>query len=187
MHCPRCGHEIDNQELRFCPQCGFQLAGVAQLLKADGDLPTLSEAVAARVRLTRRDGIKLSVLCFFVFTLFLTPILAILGGEEIVALTAVLGTMGSMVMAALSLMFLPKSGRPISLGNLKLRADAKGIHTTTPPAALPAAHDMSPITYTPPTRGEWKDVEYSTPGSVTEGTTKLLKEDEPGGGVDSRR
>lgn len=179
MHCPKCGHAIANNDLRFCPQCGLQLTGVAQLLRSDGDLPTLSEAVASKVRITRRDGLKFSVLWFICFSLFFTPLLAILGGEEIVAFTAVVGTMGSILMAALSVMFLPKGGRPILGERFSFGRGSKAIHTTNAPALSPA-DDSAPITYTPPTRGEWRDVEYSKPGSVTEGTTKLLKDEDSG-------
>ena len=176
MHCPKCGQAIIRDDLRFCPQCGFQLMGLAQLIKADGDLPTLSDAIANKIRLTRRDGVKLSVLWFIFFTLFITPIIAVLGGDEIVAVTAVIGTMGSMLIAALSLMFLPKSGRPVLGERFSFNRGPKAIHTTSAPA-LPKADLSAPITYTPPSKGDWRNVEYSKPGSVTEGTTKLLKDE----------
>lgn len=177
MHCPRCGHEIVGRELKFCPGCGFELAGVARLLEQDGQPLTLTDAIGAKVLVTRRDGIKLSFLWFIVLTFVATPILAILGGDELVALTAVLGTMGALAMGALSLMFLPKSGRTLLLDKLKLGGRSMDIHTTNAPASLPESKEAPPLTYTPPKRGEWKDVQYAEPGSVTEGTTKLLKDE----------
>ena len=176
MHCPKCGHAIVKDDLRFCPQCGFQLTAISHIVRSEGDLPTLTEAVAQRVKITRREGLKISLLWFIVMTLFVTPIIAILGGEELVAITAVLGTMGSMVLAALSIMFLPKSGRPILGDRFSFSRGPKAIHTTSAPA-LPKADSSAPITYSPPTKGDWRNVEYSKPGSVTEGTTKLLKDE----------
>lgn len=32
MHCPKCGHRQNSDEIRFCSKCGFDLKGVKELL-----------------------------------------------------------------------------------------------------------------------------------------------------------
>ena len=32
MHCPRCGHQQNSDEISFCAKCGFELSGVKELL-----------------------------------------------------------------------------------------------------------------------------------------------------------
>ena len=39
MYCPKCSQQQSSEEMRFCPRCGFALAGVAMLMDNDGVIP----------------------------------------------------------------------------------------------------------------------------------------------------
>ncbi len=55
MYCPRCSHEQDLEEMRFCSRCGFLMTGVAMLLENSGTIPQLaSDSTQAP---NRRNGI----------------------------------------------------------------------------------------------------------------------------------
>ncbi len=42
MYCPKCSQLQSSDEMRFCPRCGFALAGVAMLVDNDGVIPQLT-------------------------------------------------------------------------------------------------------------------------------------------------
>jgi hypothetical protein len=57
MYCPRCGHQITTNELRFCSNCGFKL-GVVKASLADDDGVSAFEAFTIQVtpkELRQRD------------------------------------------------------------------------------------------------------------------------------------
>lgn len=118
---------------------------------------------------TRSNGLKFALIWFLVLDFLLVPLIAIMGGDELVAVVAVLGFVGALIIMFLSLLFLPSGEtQPVAvsaqaqpeLGTFESQG------ALPPETARPAADVM-----------EWKAPdtgELVAPGSVTEGTTKLL-------------
>jgi hypothetical protein len=57
MYCPKCGHQQASDDMRFCSRCGFQLAGVADLLiKNELGPPAASQLEKRFPRVSRRGA-----------------------------------------------------------------------------------------------------------------------------------
>jgi hypothetical protein len=48
MYCPKCSQQQSSETMRFCPKCGFALAGVAMLIESDGVIPQLTGGAPSR-------------------------------------------------------------------------------------------------------------------------------------------
>ena len=182
MHCPRCGQQQVSEETRFCSRCGFPLSLVSEILANGGVLPQLAELQRGgenKKWLTRKNALKFSLAWFLLITFLLTPLAAIADAEEAAASFAVIGFMGGLLMMALSFLFLPKEIRVWQPpGNTSEQANYFAPQTNQnalPPPQSQPVHDYVPAA------GSWKAPdtgEFARPGSVTEGTTKLLQKDE---------
>lgn len=180
MHCPRCGQQQVSPETKFCSRCGFSLGLVADLLAHNGFLPQLADLQNDKTIFTRRNGVVFSVFWFMFFSMLLSAVLAIAGGDEIVALSGVIGVFGGLMLLIAALVFLkkpPKDGyyAPAELTSQNVNALHGARHTPLPPQqSVPAS------AYEPPSAANWKapDTGELRPHSVTEGTTKLLQKDE---------
>ena len=179
MHCPRCGQEQASGSLKFCSRCGLPMELVSALVANGGTLPELSALNSQQGLLTRSNGLKFSLLWFLVLNFLLVPLLAILGGEEIVALLAVIGFVGAVIMVVLSFLFLKNPPKQVTQASFPSGqqeiAGAAGVREALPQSsAQPAADFVKPP-------GSWRAPDTGDlvqPGSVTEGTTKLLKKEE---------
>ena len=67
MYCPRCGHQITSDELRFCSYCGFKLSVVKASLADSEDVPA---TVLTSLRLPRQRDINIGVILSFASALF---------------------------------------------------------------------------------------------------------------------
>jgi hypothetical protein len=185
MHCPRCGQKQLSPETKFCNACGFQLALVTELLANGGYLPQLQqlqpqEGGRFRPLLNKKNGVFFAVMWFVFFSMLLSSVFAIMGGDEIVALTAVLGFFGSILIAAFSLVVLPSSRRSASAASFRPPAPVE-LYGNRAVGDLPAGTQIPAHAYAPPQQGSWRvpeTGELSVPGSVTENTTKLLAKDQ---------
>jgi hypothetical protein len=101
MFCPRCSQQQSPGEVRFCSRCGFQLAGVSQLLNTNGMTFIQSDVPKERVPLIKRKelrtGAKLIFASFFLiipsailtgildngFPLLIIPITFLLGLAQV--------------------------------------------------------------------------------------------------------
>jgi hypothetical protein len=182
MHCPRCGQQQVSIETKFCNRCGFQMHLVSELLAHDGTLPQLASLSGNRPFFNKKNGVIFGVAWFIFFTMFMTSVIAILGGEEVAGLAAVTGVFGSLLIVIASLVLLPSSKlnhfASMPMVGLRTQADLQA-----PPAQaqLPPQHSIPVQNYAPPAAGAWKAPdtgEFARPGSVTENTTKLLTKDE---------
>jgi hypothetical protein len=181
MHCPRCGQQQISEETRFCSRCGFPLSLVSEILAHGGFLPQLAELHGGKNKklLTRKNGLKFSAVWFLFFLLIMTPLAGIAGVDEAAATFAVLGIFGGLLVMLTSLLFLPsekKSFQPEIAGQ-----QANFIAPPTNKNALPPPQSYPVSDFAPPAAGSWKAPdtgEFARPGSVTEGTTKLLQKDE---------
>ena len=178
MHCPRCGNKQASGNLKFCSKCGLPMGLVYELISNDGDIPGLKNAGGAKF--TKRVGAGISAIWFIFFTLFLTSVLAILGGDEIVALSAVIGLFGAITILVSSLIFLP--GKPKVREYVNPAEGFASMESGAQPVAgsLEAGDQQSAQDFVAPA-GSWKAPDTGdlvTPGSVTEGTTRLLTKEE---------
>lgn len=181
MHCPRCGQLQVSEEIKFCSRCGFALGLISNILANGGVLPQLFDAPKNKKWLTRKNGLKFGLVWFLVITFLLVPLAAIAGAEEGVAFFAVVGFMGGLLMMLFSWMFLDAETKfytPDVQPNQYPSPNYFAPHQT--PNALPPQQTQPAQSYAPPANS-WKAPdtgELTRPGSVTEGTTKLLRNDE---------
>jgi len=182
MHCPRCGQQQISEETRFCSKCGFQLGLVSELLIHGGNLPQLAELYKKKTIFTRKNGLMLSLFWFIIFVPLLT---SILGGaldiEFLGVACALIGVFGSFMIFVASLVYLDKAPNKVDVQMNELRAgNAQSLYGTANRATLPAQQSQSASSYVAP-ESSWKvpdTGEFARPGSVTDGTTRLLKKDE---------
>ena len=178
MHCPRCGQEQADNNIKFCSRCGLPLSLVADVVANGGTLPGLSELSAKTGWFTRANGLKFSLIWFVVIEMLLVPLVAITGGEEEVAVLAILGFVGAVLIVIVSFMFFssaPKSLQAAAANSVNELGSMPMQNQALPPVqGEPAASYASPA-------GTWKAPDTGDlvrPPSVTEGTTKLLKKEE---------
>lgn len=181
MFCPRCGQQQVSAELRFCSRCGLPLNLVAEVVSNGGFLPQLADLEKPRGFLTRSNGLKFGLVWFLLLTFLITPIFAIAGGDEIVALTAVLGFAGGILIMLFSLLFLKSAPKNLTVTeiNQRINESSNNLSGSGAKNALPPQQTMPTSTYVPPPAGSWQsNTDDLQPTSVTEETTKLLKKDE---------
>ena len=184
MHCPRCGQLQVSSETKFCSRCGFQLAIVSELLQHGGTLPQLAAIQHKKTFFNKKNGVIFSTFWFVFFAMFMTSVWAILNApDELVAISAVTGVFGGLLLLIGSLAILPSSKTP------KLLPGSEHPVPNAQPAGLraePAAPGLPPQQQEPAgfygaPQGSWRAPETGDlveRGSVVEGTTKLLKKDE---------
>jgi hypothetical protein len=185
MHCPRCGQQQISEEIKFCSRCGFPLGLVAEILSHGGFLPQLADLPKNKKWLTRKNGLKFSLVWFMFLVLILTPIAGIGDADEVAAFFAVVGTMGALLMMILSFLFLPKEQKNLQNENFQYGAQppqpAQFTGRMPNQQALPPQQSQPAQSYMPPPANSWKAPDTGDlvePGSVTEGTTKLLRKEE---------
>lgn len=178
MHCPQCGQQQVSNEIRYCSRCGFLLTGVASVVANNGELPG-GTAGAGKKDSPRKRGIKQGVF-IFLMTVLIVPLVAMFhlatGTEPVLAaLAAILLVCGGLLRIVYALMF--ESGEPGGATlEEKVIAGSQGYLGKKPSSPeLPAAESIPASVYTAPGTGGWRDTnDLSTPGSVTDSTTKLL-------------
>jgi hypothetical protein len=181
MYCPQCGQLQVSDVTRFCSRCGFLLEGVTTVLASGGTLPTRYVHPSNRKLSPRSKGVRQGAL-MMLSTLLIVPLLAIvfvgiLGGFEMIV-----------PFAAISLFV----GGLLRILYALLMEDAAPQLELEPPSgyAPPSAREferssqsvLPPATANPP--AGWRPRQntaeiYQAPPSITEGTTRLLKKDEP--------
>ncbi len=184
MYCPRCGEEQGSEQLRFCPKCGLPMGLVAQLIANGGSLPQLQELLGKKKIFTKRNGVIFSLFWFILFVPFGAAIWGVLEVEELAALSAVFGVFSSILIFLFSLFFLPSaktyySDTATAVESIPTVNELSGGQNQQ--NALPPQQGQTAQEYVSPGAGMWKAPdtgELAQPGSVTEGTTKLLEKDD---------
>ena len=183
MYCPRCGQEQVSGDLRFCSSCGMPMGLVAELIANGGSLPQLLELGKKSKIFTRKNGMVFSLMWFIFFVPFMAAIWGgVFGVEEIAVLSAVFGVFSSLLIFLFSAFFLsgaPKNLPQQSFNQNTIPANLSGQNVQQ--NALPPQQTQPAQDYMSPAAGTWKAPdtgELARPGSVTEGTTKLLQKDE---------
>jgi hypothetical protein len=183
MFCPRCSQEQVSEETRFCSRCGLPLELIAQVVANDGSLPQLAETDdKQKRRFTRSKGWKFGLAWFLILTFLLAPFFAIMEADELPEILAALGVFGGLFIILFSFIFLrndPKTSDVEQLNYSQRAGEYNALHNTNQ-NALPPQQSVPTSAYVPP-MNSWKAPEtkdLAGPGSVTEGTTKLLEKDE---------
>lgn len=153
---------------------------VAHVVANNGTLPEFDQLNARKTWLTRTFGLKISAVWFILVVLLLLPLAGATGApDEVAGGLAILGFFGTFLLIALSWMFLPKSHRassPIGAYGAEASAAAQYVPAARQNQALPPSQSIPVNAYAGP--GNWRDTNDLQPTSVTEGTTRILNDNE---------
>lgn len=179
MFCPQCGQQQASNGPRFCSRCGFPLDAVTGLL-ATGGVAAAASANAGESPRRRgmRHGGKLLLI-----GLFLIPATAILhdllGLTEELPLIGVIIFLGGLLRLLYSLFFDEGKPRRASSTPRASEVEAGGrLGARQSQGALPGVGETPVQSHRRP-RAATSDLEYRP--SVTEGTTRLLDEQDSSG------
>jgi hypothetical protein len=181
MFCPQCGQQQISNEIRFCSKCGLPLNLVAEVVAGGGTLPELERFYRKSKFLNRSNGLKFGLAWFLVITFLLTPLLAVMDFDTLVAITAILGFMGGLMIMLFSLMFLEKEPKSASSAEVipATAANPSYLHGAAGKNALPPQQTYPVSDYTRPPVESWRsNTDDLPPASVTEETTKLLNKED---------
>lgn len=179
MYCPRCGQQQVSSELRFCSRCGLPLSLVSEVVANGGSLPQLEEMSKDKTLFTRRNGLIFTLFWFLIFVFILLPLFGAADIDELAAVSAILGTMGGLVLLIASLTLLKKVPKHEKSDNVQFAGNEMRNLNQAHQSALPPQQSIPVSSYAPPPAGSWQsNTEDLQPRSVTEETTKLLKKDE---------
>lgn len=177
MHCPGCGQQQISNETKFCSRCGLPLSVVAEVLTHGGFLPQLAQLNQKRKFFTKKNGVVFGAFWFIFFTMFSTAFLGIVNApEELIAIIAITGVFGAIMIVLASLVFFPSSKISMPVLPQFQTPPPPGMYGTDR-TALPPHQSVPASVYAAPQTGSWRDTNDLVP-SVTEGTTKLLEKDE---------
>jgi hypothetical protein len=173
MHCPRCGQQQDFDKIRFCRQCGFALTDVKELLVPE------AQGLKAKKTAKRGSGVAQG-LTLFLFGLVLISILAILRDLNVVPqvfvkIAALIFCVGGV--ARMCYPFIYGEGLTGRKNVSSLESNTAThtlIDTNLKDNALPSAQESVPIINS--SEHSLVTAELAQPPSVTEHTTKLLKD-----------
>jgi len=185
MHCPSCGQQQASEETKFCSRCGLPLSLVAEVVAQGGYLPQLAQLTEKPPPkfFNKKNGAWFSAVWFIFFTMFVTSFFGILdAADALIAIAAITGVFGSMVILISSLVFLPSSkgtsiGLPPAFRQPPMPMPAT-LHGRQNIGALPPQQTQPADAYRAPGVGAWRDTNDLQPTSVTEGTTRLLDQEE---------
>jgi hypothetical protein len=181
MYCPRCSQERISEETSFCSRCGFLLTRVADLLLTDG------EPVAGRSDLLygtdedspRNKGVKRGVRMIMLMFV-LAPVLGLISVFLLgmvpwpMGVAIILFGGGGLLRIIYALLFESKYPAIYQLAEAERRRAAAlaGAHPTRQLAPEDSSAYIAPSLFGTP---DTNDLE---PGSVTEGTTRLLEKEQ---------
>ncbi len=186
MHCPRCGQQQVSEQTKFCSRCGFQLGLVSELLANGGFLPQLAElnkgqGSAFSKIFTRKNGVVFSVIWFIFWVMMVPAFFGIANEDDAAGVSAVFGLFTTMMFLILSLAVFKRAPRTYELPAGHSMQPPASLYANQPMGALPPQQTQPASSYMPP-EGSWRAPDTGDlarrPGSVTEGTTKLLQKDE---------
>lgn len=179
MFCPQCGQERLSTETKFCSKCGFLLSGTLELLMTGGIIPSQRGTGSSKVDSPRSRGVKQG-LFIFLLTFLIVPIIAILtvavhAEPYLVVISSILLFVGGLLRMAYAWMFEAAAGGGYNdlTGDLPERMFEKQMHGELPSAIEPPA-----ASFFTPAPGSRKTTNDLQPGSVTEGTTRLLEKEQ---------
>jgi hypothetical protein len=154
------------------------LTVVAEVVAHGGSLPQLEQLGKKKKFFTKKNGVVVGLFWFIFFTMFCTAFFGIVNApDELVALCAITGVFGSMMIILASLIFLPSSKIKFPF-TMPVAAPPQGLYGQPQQGALPPQQSQPANQYRPPGAGSWRDTNDLQPTSVTESTTRLLSDEE---------
>ena len=183
MHCPRCGQQQVSDQTKFCSRCGFQLGLVSDLLANGGYLPQLAELHKGKSTIfSRKNGVIFTVLWFIFWVMMVPAFFGLANEDEAAGVSAVFGLFSSLMFMIISLALLRRGPKPYEMAVHQMPVVPQPMQMYGNPqvGALPPQQTQPAASYMPP-EGSWRAPDTGDlvrPGSVTEGTTKLLRKDE---------
>jgi hypothetical protein len=178
MFCPQCGQQQVSETVRYCSRCGFLLEGVSAVVASWGQLPMRYVQSASRELSPRSKGVRQGAL-LMLSTILVVPIVAILSinltpfPHIVIPLAAIFCFIGGLLRMLYALM-MEDTNVPIGPAQLAPYAppQAPQLEGRRPIASAQASFNPAQA---------WKPrpntAEILMPPSVTENTTRLLKED----------
>lgn len=169
MFCPKCGQQQIADNTRFCSRCGLPIDGLAQWLAGDAPAAIGDKGLAVAVS-PRRKGVRRGAKIMFLSAV-LTPLFIVL---------SVISDAGEPLIIPF-LLFL--AGLSVILYSSIFKEKAPTQTTPARPAALGSAFSSNAL---PPASNTWansrrdqavRTAELAQPPSVTEKTTRLLRDD----------
>lgn len=160
MFCPKCGHQQISDDMRFCSRCGFQLAGVAELLIKNELAPPAAGQLEKRAPRVSRRGARL-----LFFSIVTAPIFLVFS----FTFDSALPLFGAFFFFLAGLAHL--AYRFIFNENLLPESEKwTGLPSAATEQYLPPAHEI-------PAAGLFRrdTADFTPPPSITESTTKLLE------------
>lgn len=182
MFCPQCGQERLSVETSFCSRCGYLLTGTADLLQTGGLIPRISGTPGYFAPSPRTRGIKQG-LFIFLLSFLIVPLVTVfsimvnLRSPALAIITTIILVVGGLLRMAYAAMF----ESPVSGGKTieeNALAAAQNLLNRPANAQLPPQQIYPAQTYAAPATGNWRDTNELEPHSVTEGTTRLLENEE---------
>jgi hypothetical protein len=167
MYCPQCSQEQSAGELRFCSRCGFPLTIVSQLVVNGGALAGF-DWEGRRLLTPRQKGIRWGALLMIISGVMI----------PIVALMTAMKDDAAVLFFPVGLIFLVGLARLIYGYLLQTDAPSQKDHRSAAVlnaarrSALPPQQSMPVTNWRPPIDTS----EMAQPASVTDHTTKLLKD-----------
>ena len=182
MFCPTCGQEKSSNETNYCSRCGFLLTVVGELQQTGGQNPLAIVSSQPQALSPRKRGLKHGVF-LFLLTFLVAPLMGMVSialriEPFLVGIAVVLCFIGGLLRMVYALMFesaepgVPTLEDKVIAGAAAFKSAASTPHVLPPQQYVPAANQFGPST------GNWRDTNDLQPMSVTEGTTKLLENDE---------
>ncbi len=155
------------------------MTGIAEII-FQGGVPQQLDPNAEKPASPRRRGLKQGA-GMFLLGVLIVPIMAIFHElfrfpEQIVALFAVIFFLGG-ILRMIYALFESSNPAAKTLEENVYQTAQTLLKKNPQPNALPLSQSVPASVYVPPTQGNWRDTNDLTPTSVTEKTTKLLKDE----------
>jgi hypothetical protein len=179
MFCPKCGQSQVSEEVRFCSRCGFQLSGVIELLARNG-VVTQQTSAAPQAMSPRRKGLRQGGKLMF-FGVIITAMLGILvgvtdGPGEVPAFSLLIFVAGFFRLLY-ALLFEDKTPAPQTLVPSPYAQHGAGgqFNPGARGGALPPGEFVpARVSFAP----RQETAEIAPPASVTDHTTRLLRDED---------
>ena len=171
MHCPQCGHKQNSGDTSFCSKCGLEISEIKELLNS-GSVRSKSEIERKRRKATKQgmimifSGLGLLMILAALRDTFSIP-------KVVILLTFIILMLGGVFRMILSL-FSDETEVSEKTDNISRTQELTGEQNSN--KSLPEAEYRPPLDFETKT---FDTNELAKPTSVTENTTKHLKEKLP--------